>query len=460
MIKIKELIHLINILEDHLRRKVQLIDFLSYSDLNISVEFLSEQLDVSKSTIQRDIESLNSDYSSLIVIKNELNSVFLSNPNSEQLYYLKNLLLNSSSNIKLLTELLVSPFQKVKELSQHLNTSSSNIYKTIKRINLSLSPYQIEIVNVSNKYFIEASAEITLRKLFSVYWSELHAFDTHYHDNYQELTQIKAKLSNSVYDTIQLTQPYFIAFIYISLLREEQQFPIMFEENQRKCQVSTPESREKIILKSINYLPLLENPLFNTRQLNSLKSYFEDSLNNKDSVEILFQFISFIYHNELSDQIPLTLFSSKYIQFYSSLKKQSHLYYAVKEVISDIANILRTNLDDYEVIISYILVIYFPDILQKADKKTVYVYSKLSSSHGEFLRKLLETKFKTVYHFISINSKYLVALKKEKYLLVTNDKSISSDNNFVINDYPKQIDLINLEKKLSNFHYDKHTKTT
>lgn len=445
---------MINILEDKLRRRMELIDLLSFSEVGVNIEWLSEQLHVSKSTIQRDVDSLNQDFKNYIHIHNELNSLTLVEPNSERLYYLQNLIINSSSNIKLLVELITHPFQKIKDYSEQLNISSSNIYKTIKRFNNSLSPFKIKVTSVNNKYFIETQNEITLRRLFSVFWAELHSFyPESAFKSQKEFFLIKEQLYSDIYTKIKLTQPYHHSFIYLSLLREKQHFNL-------KKDIKSKNKEDKqyfidLILESLDYTFFINNPLFNSRKLNTLKEYLNDSFNDKEQADLFFQFITLVYMNEISDQIPLFIFSSKYRQFYNSLTRQSHLYNPIKDMITTISNILMVDLKDYEVLISYVLVVYFFNFLEKNDKKTVYVFSNLSTSHAEFLQKQLEVKFNKFYNFIVVKSKYFVDINKKNYLFVTNDKSINSDNNFIINDYPKQIDLLNLERKLNNFYYSK-----
>ncbi|MFW8053344.1 HTH domain-containing protein [Vagococcus fluvialis] len=454
---LEEVFILINILEDKIRRRIEMIDILSALEREIPIENLANSLEVSKSTIQRDIDSLNENFSELIDIQLESNNVSLKKQNSEKLYYLQYNLLNESTNIKLLTEILIHPFFKVKEYADKLNASSSNIYKMIKRINMSLLPYQIEVVKVNNKYFIQTASEITLRRLFAIYWAELNSFNCQQltkHD--KEFESLKRDLQLDIYETIKLTQIYYYSFLYISLIRENQKFYLC--DTNPEYNNNDFYFKQERILSSLSYSPFSNNPLFNSRKLTNLKEFLNSSYNNHKDADLLFKFIQIIYTNEISDQIPIHVFISKYRSFYISLKRHSHLYYPVKEMINHISNILKVDLDNYEVLISYVLVVYFPDFLELNDKKTVYIYSKLSTSHAEFLQNQLETKFDTVYNFIVVKNKYFINENKNKYLYITNDKSIELDNNFVINDYPKRIDLLNLEQKLSNFHYPESNK--
>ncbi len=441
------------IIEDSIRRKIQLVDSLLHSDDSLSLDDLTKFLDISKSTLQRDIELINEKFATYILIEQDLNQVSIADKNAESIYYLETLLLNSSSNIKLLSEFMQNPFNKVKTYADKLKTSASNIYKTIKKINVALAPYDIEIINVQNKYFIEAKYEITLRRLFSVYWLEIHDYQSiHFFKNNQEFERVKQTLTTElpVYSKITLTQNYYHSFVYLSLIREKQGFSL---QKARFPEELTNKNSGEIILDSLTYSPFKENPLLNSRRLNALREFLEDTFHDTSDALLFYEFLLLIYKNKLTDEIPAHLFVNKYHYFYQSLKKNSHLFQPVDNLIQQLEIILSANLSQYSTLISYVIVVYFPEFLEAKDKKTVYVYSQLSTSHGQFLQMLLENKFNKLYTFIVIEDKSFIKENQDHFLFVTNDNSIKLDNNFIINDYPKRIDLTNLQKKLSNFHF-------
>lgn len=445
---------MINILEDKLHRKIKMIDLLIENQTGISLDTISKRLDISKSTIQRDVDLLNSTYKEYIYIENDQNNLFLLKSNTEELSYLKHLIISESINLMFLSEVLFSPFNKIKFYSDKFDVSSSNIYKMIKQINQSLSSYQIEIVNVNNKYFLQAHSEITLRRLFSVFWMELNYFDVKSIENNDYIKNIGRHLTIEFESNVKLVQLYNVSFMYISYIREIQFFHLDGElkEDSHDC----INKIESVILESLLYSPFINNHLFYSRKLYRLKEFLNDNIVDSKKADLLHRCLVIIYHNECSDQIPWTIFINKYQYFYLSLKEKSHLYQPVKEAILAFSNILEINLEEYQSLLSYLLVVYFPELLANSDKKTVYVYSNLSTSHAFFLQKTLTDRFSNLYEFIIVKDRYFFNNNQDGYLFVTNEQNFISKNNFVINDFPKQIDLANLEIKLNNFYYPKN----
>lgn len=433
-----------------------MIDLLIEHPYGITIDDISNRLSVSKSTTQRDIELINSTYKDFIHIKTDLNKLFLINSNTEELIYIQYLILNESINLKILAELFFYPFNKITYFSNKFNISTSNIYKIIKTINQTLSSYQIEIVNANNKYYIKAFSEITLRRLFSVCWVELNYFSNNLTKQIDLVDSINLYINEiikNVFDIdIKFIESYNTSFIYISFIRESQLFFLEGES------ISTSKNNDQIastIIKSLLYSPFDNNPFFYNRKLFQLKKYLHDNLEDKDKVELLYNCLVVIYKNECSDQIPPSVLIDKYKSFYLSLKEKHNLYQPIIDLLDIFSNILNIDLKDYYHVLSYLIIIYFPEILSKNNKNTVYVYSNLSTSHAFFLQKVLMDKFNNLYEFIIVKDKHFIEDNQKKYLFVTNENKIISKNNFVINDFPKKIDLVNLELKLTNFYYSK-----
>lgn len=429
-----------------------MIDLLIENQNGISLDTISKRLDISKSTIQRDIDLLNQNYKDYIFVQNDQNYLFLLKANTEELSYLQFLIISESINLKVLSEVLFHPFNKIKHYSDKFGISSSNIYKMIKQINQSLSTYQIEIVNINNKYFIQAHSEITLRRLFSVYWMELNYFDTQSIENNDYIKSIGQNLTIQFENNVKLIQLYNVSFMYISYIRETQLFHLdgSLKEDSHNC----INKIEPLILESLLYSPFINNYLFYSRKLYRLKEFLNDKIKDSKKAELLHRCLLIIYHNECSDQIPWTIFINRYQYFYLSLKEKPHLYQPVKEAILVFSNLLGVNLEEYNSVLSYLLVVYFPEFLANTEKKTVYVYSNLSTSHAFFLQKILTDRFSNLYEFIIIKDQYFIKSNHDDYLFVTNEQNFVSKNKFVINDFPKKVDLTNLEIKLNNFYYN------
>ncbi|MBO0476104.1 helix-turn-helix domain-containing protein [Vagococcus sp. DIV0080] len=443
-----------NILEDKLQRKLQLINLLTTSEEKQTIDSLSTKLDISKPTIQRDIDYLNKHFNNHFSITLESNEYYIDQMNKDEMTYLQFLIIKDSLNLKLLTTFLLHPFEKIKFYSSKLQISSSNIYKMIKHINTSLDAYQIEIKNVNSKYFLNAHSEITLRRLFSICLIEINYYQI---DNFEESVEVMAiidKLDNNLFNDMSLIRTYYTAFIYLSHLRETQGFHL---ENGLIKKESDYDPTQ-IIIDSLTTSPFLNDPMFYSRRLYRLKEFLDATIPDSQKSEILYVLILHIYHNECSDQVPCSIFISRLNNFYSSLVKKEYLNQPVEEIITIFSNILNLDLKEYKVFLSYFLVVYFPEILGKRQKPTVFVYSKLSTSHAYFLQKILTRQFENFYEFIIVKDHFFILENQNNHLFVTNDGYFKSENNFIINDYPKKIDLINLGNKLTQFHQAKLTQ--
>lgn len=445
---------MIRLLEIKHQRKILLVNLLFSQEEGLPIEEISEVLEYSESTIVRDIEDLNKYYKELISInKQDLRDISLTTKNSENIHQLRYLILNQSNNLQLLTEILINPFQKVKVYANKLRISASYIYKMISKINESLKEFNIKIISVNNKLFIDSKSEIILRKLFTIYLVETNEFNL---DNiFQSFSIFKdiekeIRVDKKIYRN--LPNIYYLCFIFVSLMREEQGFYLTQDIKNFK-KVSHKERVEEIIT-SFSYSPFDDNPFFYNRSFFLLMDYLKSlAPDNELQVIKFFKIITRIFENEISHQIPLVLFINRFELFHFTLKNETYLYLSVKNIIKNISEILHLNLADYEVFLSYILVIHFPFLLDYNQKKTLFIFSNLSITHSMFLKRYFSSILDDSYEFHIIYNKDNINEQEKNSIILTNDLSLNVNNKFLINDYPKRRDVINLKKKISQVYF-------
>lgn len=309
-----------SILEAKINRRINLINLFYSIESDLSLNFISRELGVSTITISEDIRYLNSTYSDyLFISKNQKNRVTIKNTSSGNLNHVKIMLLKQSKQIKLLTELLLRPFKTIKDYAVFINTSTSSVYKSIEKINISLAPYHVRITTVNNKYFIDSDSEILLRKLFSIFLSETTIDMSDYLvKSSTDFQEFKDYLTSHPFLKITLFHPYCFAYWYISNLREKQNFTIQTLDS-----VENKLSNMQII-NTMTYSPYEDTEIFYNRNFFSLQDYLNKISNNdKEKADLFFTIIQKIYENEISNQIPISLFLNQLNFFYFSLKQKN-----------------------------------------------------------------------------------------------------------------------------------------
>lgn len=441
-----------NILEPTYQRQINLLEYLLLEQEKISLYELSIKTNSSESTVLRDINFFNEKFKNRINIKkNYLKKIELEDISFHNVKYIQHSILNNSPNIQILLNILEKPFQTANFYSNLLDFSPSSIYKSIKDINHSLENYQIEIKNIRGKYFIEAKSEIVLRKLLSIFWVETHLYNLK--DSISEQNEIDYILKKNTPDllvTNQFIQPYYLSFLFISLIREKNNFPLDddFVSHSQSSDVRLIEQIEKSFL----YSPFTDNKFFYNRSFYELIDFIKKDLFNTHSneeVKPLFDMLKKIYENEISHQIPIKLFISQLGYFDSNLKKDAYIYKDINNIISEIENILKIDLTEYEPLLRYLLIVYYPDTIKNFSTRDnrVYVHSYLSETHANFMSYQLNNYFNHYYDFQVISKSELNHLPSSS-IIVTNDHLLTTYESIVVNDYINKINLKQIEDRL------------
>jgi transcriptional antiterminator len=414
-----------HILEPMYQRQIDILDYLLMHNKKISLNELSSLVNSSESTVLRDINYFQDNFSHSIQInRNNFKEIQLINTSSQQIKQIQSIILNSSLNIRVMTNIFLKPFETIDYYSTLLKTSNSSIYKSIKDINHKLKDYQIRIKRVSQKYFVSAHSEQLLRELLAIFWI-----------------------------TNQLIKDYYLSFIFVSIVREKGKF--FLTDSPLLPDNDSQEEIIKRIKKSIQYSPYIDNIFFNNRNFYKLTNYIQNKLfnseNKEDSIP-LFNLIRKIYENEISHQVPIKLFIGQLTFFHSELKKNRYVYREIKAIIFDIENILHVNLEAYLPLLSYILIVYYPSVLRfhAQNNEVIYVHSSLSRRHSHFLVHQLNTYFNDYYDFQVIETLEVASLKN-KSLIITNSHKLNFPNAIIIDEYVTKRDFNKIEFQIVLF---------
>lgn len=430
-----------DILEPTYKRQIEILNYLLVHPEGISINELSKLTNTSESTVIRDLNYFQDSFSTKLEIKKDnLKDIKIKKTSSQKIKYIQSEILNSSLNINLIKQLLIKPFNLVTFYSEILEVSESSIYKSIKEINLILKYYQIEIKSLSRKYFLFAKSEIILRKLLSVFWVETHLFDLKESmKNYDEISYILNDSHFSFQMNNNLIKQYYESFIFISLIREEDNFVLD----------NTPNSDTiEQIKKSLDFSPFIDKQSFYNRNFYQLVDFLKNDLfksNSKDQYKYFFDLIIKVYENEIGHQIPISMFIGQLTFFDYNLKKSSYIYKETLAIISKIESILKIDLTSYISLFNYILIIYYPNNIKNYSNKNkyFYVHSQLSLNHANFMLLQLNKYFDNFYKFKIISSEDIQYLKKDS-IIITNDYQLKRQNTILVNDYieTKDIDKI------------------
>ena len=256
------------------------------------------------------------------------------------------------------------------------------------------------------------------------------------HDSVQTMIQA-TPFKNSI-----LIQEYFHFFVYLSNRRSKQGFHLE----------STEEMNQEQLIKGLLYSPYKNNLFFYNPNVKCLETYV-DSLfkQNKEKSKSLLSLIIFIYENEISFQIPPSLLLNRLNYSYFKFKEKKHLYQSFKNIMEKISSIIKLNLEDYEVFLNYMILIYFPEILNRNSGKIILIESSLSKQHALFLKNYLSNKFSNLYNFTVASDTELNHATDENTIFITNDPYLNKQNKVIINDYPTLKDLQYIEMQLHHF---------
>ncbi|MEG0285282.1 MAG: helix-turn-helix domain-containing protein [Vagococcus sp.] len=443
-----------HILEPIYQRQIDILDYLLMYNKKISLNELSSFVNSSESTVLRDISYFQENFYDYIQINStNFKEIQLINTSSQQVKQVQSVILNSSINIRVMTNIFLTPFKTIDYYSTLLNTSNSSIYKSIKDINHKLKDYQIKIKRVSQKYFIFAHSEQLLRELLGIFWVEIHLLD--FEESISDYAQIISKFNNytDIFITNQLIKDYYFSFIFVSIVREKEYF--FLTDYPLSPNNDSQEEMVNRIKKSIQYSPYIDNIFFNNRNFYKLTNYIQNDLlnsKNKEDSLPLFNLIRKIYENEVSHQIPIKLFIGQLTFFHNELKKDSYVYREIKSIIFDIENILQVNLDTYVPLLSYILIVYYPDVLRlhSQNNDIIYVHSSISKRHSIFLVYQLNTYFNDYYNFQVIETLEVASIKK-KSLIITNSRKLNFSNAIIIDEYITKKDFNKIEFQIVLF---------
>ena len=444
-----------HILEPMYQRQIDILDYLLIHNKKISLNELSSLVNSSESTVLRDINYFQDNFSHSIQInRNNFKEIQLINTSSQQIKQIQSIILNSSLNIRVMTNIFLKPFETIDYYSTLLKTSNSSIYKSIKDINHKLKDYQIRIKRVSQKYFVSAHSEQLLRELLAIFWVETHLFN--FKESISEHAEIVYELNDNYSEpfiTNQLIKDYYLSFIFVSIVREKGKF--FLTDSPLLPDNDSQEEIIKRIKKSIQYSPYIDNIFFNNRNFYKLTNYIQNELfnseNKEDSIP-LFNLIRKIYENEISHQVPIKLFIGQLTFFHSELKKNRYVYREIKAIIFDIENILHVNLEAYLPLLSYILIVYYPGVLRfhAQNNEVIYVHSSLSRRHSHFLVHQLNTYFNDYYDFQVIETLEVASLKN-KSLIITNSHKLNFPNAIIIDEYVTKRDFNKIEFQIVLF---------
>lgn len=439
-----------DVLEIKLSRQIKLLEILKINENGFSIEELSDLLKSSKSTVLNEINFLNETYLDYLFVEKKGRHFSLAQITSEKILYVQSQILKQSKNIRLLTQLLMNPFNSIKFYAKKIGLSQSNTYKSIIKINKLLREYKIEIVTVNNLYFINSFSEKMFRDLFTLFWVETNHFNVKEHSPFEyEKIFLDTYLDSNLYDDIEITQRYYKAYIFISYMRESQGFFIKNIANNR----DTDEEKMEVILSSMNYSPFVDNPFFDNRNFDRLKIYLQEHIlkDKTRSVEPLFRIIRRIYENEISFQLPFMLFINPLSQFYSVLQQNQYYFQKITTIIKEISSIINMNIDKYKQLLAYVLVVHYPEAVKTNEQHIVYVLSTLSENHSTFLVNLLDNQNEVLYKLKRITNKNFHRFDQKQNLFITNDTHLTLPNQIIINDFPSEIEIVQIKEQIKAF---------
>lgn len=502
-----------SLLPQETQRRLKLIESLYLSSTGLTSKQVKENSKSQQSMIQQDIVFVNQNYKPFSII-HEDKLYKIKHQNTQGLDILYKQILDASTEFNLLETLLFEQFDTIEDLAESLYTSTTTLYRMIKRIKKALKPFGIKIDSHPLKI---TGNEAVIRHLFGLLFREKKT-------PFEQLAKSaeNEKAVSRLIEEFMLENQFFEAYItsirvkynfYISLIRtanghffddgiltsqavitpEESKWQAMLLQIEKDFPVLFNERfyRECLWLFYGDFLVLNLDQLAHVLKNNPLQKKFHDE--TAEFLDYLETEIGFSFNDEesrygdvktalkifLNNENYLYHFVPDYISIIgeerkSFIKELSKLYsYQMGKLSQLIRSFFKKHkkiyskfTDDFLLNYLYILIVHYPKMMQKMsaspDKINIMIISLVYPFQENFLKRILSENMSgsIEFHFVEKPSEFLPEELEEKEIdLVISTSSIDNLKDrpiFVIEPFPTLDSFLALQRRINEIIEKKH----
>lgn len=384
---------MIRLLELNYRKMEKIIRILSISDKWMTKKELAKRIGSSESTFVRYIEEIKIRWGTDVTIQSSQKLGYrLEHLNVPAYLNVLMEMSQSSTNSRLLNEIIVNPGKTIEYYCEKISISRSSFTRKLKQCNQILESYLLKVIVDQGFQLTSLKSELQLRIFVTFFFLSYYGRRTlPFPIEKKKIKEIMVK-NNCQMNLFQEESPYeqsfFIMYFVVHLMRESQGTPFEWKAGDSYVQLINIDKKDFLILKNLlgklkysSYIKVVNY------FVNTIFSEFSEKEKNEEYVVQLLTQIYFFSRIFPYDTTHLTIRATYFAQ--QMQHRQIRLYAGFRAELQFYSTLLNQNLIYY--LSSYIfwMLIGNPEIHHYTSDKKILIISDLSLRHSQYIEEYI-----------------------------------------------------------------------
>lgn len=384
---------MIRLLERNYRKMEKIIRILSISDKWMTKKELAKRIGSSESTFVRYIEEIKIRWGTDVTIQSSQKLGYrLEHLNVPAYLNVLMEMSQSSTNSRLLNEIIVNPGKTIEYYCEKISISRSSFTRKLKQCNQILESYLLKVIVDQGFQLTSLKSELQLRIFVTFFFLSYYGRRTlPFPIEKKKIKEIMVK-NNCQMNLFQEESPYeqsfFIMYFVVHLMRESQGTPFEWKAGDSYVQLINIDKKDFLILKNLlgklkysSYIKVVNY------FVNTIFSEFSEKEKNEEYVVQLLTQIYFFSRIFPYDTTHLTIRATYFAQ--QMQHRQIRLYAGFRAELQFYSTLLNQNLIYY--LSSYIfwMLIGNPEIHHYTSDKKILIISDLSLRHSQYIEEYI-----------------------------------------------------------------------
>lgn len=384
---------MIRLLECNYRKMEKIIRILSISDKWMTKKELAKRIGSSESTFVRYIEEIKIRWGTDVTIQSSQKLGYrLEHLNVPAYLNVLMEMSQSSTNSRLLNEIIVNPGKTIEYYCEKISISRSSFTRKLKQCNQILESYLLKVIVDQGFQLTSLKSELQLRIFVTFFFLSYYGRRTlPFPIEKKKIKEIMVK-NNCQMNLFQEESPYeqsfFIMYFVVHLMRESQGTPFEWKAGDSYVQLINIDKKDFLILKNLlgklkysSYIKVVNY------FVNTIFSEFSEKEKNEEYVVQLLTQIYFFSRIFPYDTTHLTIRATYFAQ--QMQHRQIRLYAGFRAELQFYSTLLNQNLIYY--LSSYIfwMLIGNPEIHHYTSDKKILIISDLSLRHSQYIEEYI-----------------------------------------------------------------------
>ncbi|HAP6164069.1 TPA: HTH domain-containing protein [Enterococcus faecium] len=371
----------------------KIIRILSISDKWMTKKELAKRIGSSESTFVRYIEEIKIRWGTDVTIQSSQKLGYrLEHLNVPAYLNVLMEMSQSSTNSRLLNEIIVNPGKTIEYYCEKISISRSSFTRKLKQCNQILESYLLKVIVDQGFQLTSLKSELQLRIFVTFFFLSYYGRRTlPFPIEKKKIKEIMVK-NNCQMNLFQEESPYeqsfFIMYFVVHLMRESQGTPFEWKAGDSYVQLINIDKKDFLILKNLlgklkysSYIKVVNY------FVNTIFSEFSEKEKNEEYVVQLLTQIYFFSRIFPYDTTHLTIRATYFAQ--QMQHRQIRLYAGFRAELQFYSTLLNQNLIYY--LSSYIfwMLIGNPEIHHYTSDKKILIISDLSLRHSQYIEEYI-----------------------------------------------------------------------